>query len=29
MYGWKEEAVLYDRTFQPYGQIIMKAKKGS
>jgi Tol biopolymer transport system component len=26
MYGWKEEAALYDRTFQPYGQIfIMKA----
>ncbi len=24
--GWKEEAALYDRTFQPYGQIfIMKA----
>ena len=26
MYGWKEEAALYDKTFQPYGQIfIMKA----
>jgi Tol biopolymer transport system component len=26
MYGWKEEAALYDKTFQAYGQIfIMKA----
>jgi hypothetical protein len=23
VYGWKEEAALYHRTFQPYGQIFM------
>lgn len=27
--GWKEEAALYDRTFQPYGQIFMMKADGS
>lgn len=29
MYGWKEEAALYDRTFQPYGQIFIMKADGS
>ena len=29
MYGWREEAALYDRTFQPYGQIFMMKADGS
>jgi Tol biopolymer transport system component len=29
MYGWKEEAALYDRTFQPYGQIFIMRADGS
>jgi Tol biopolymer transport system component len=29
MYGWKEEAALYDRTFQPYGQIFIMNADGS
>lgn len=27
--GWKEEAALYDRTFQPYGQIFIMKADGS
>ena len=27
--GWKEEAALYDRTFQPYGQIFIMNADGS
>jgi Tol biopolymer transport system component len=27
--GWKEEAALYDRTFQPYGQVFMMKADGS
>jgi Tol biopolymer transport system component len=29
MYGWKEEAALYDQTFQPYGQIFIMKADGS
>lgn len=29
MYGWREGAALYDRTFQPYGQIFMMKAEGS
>jgi len=29
MYGWREEAALYDRTFQPYGQIFIMNADGS
>lgn len=29
MYGWKEEAALYDRTFQPYGQIFTMNADGT
>jgi Tol biopolymer transport system component len=29
VYGWKEEAALYDRTFQPYGQIFVMKADGS
>ena len=29
MYGWKEEAPLYDKTFQPYGQIFIMNADGS
>ncbi len=29
MYGWREEAALYDRTFQPYGQIFMMQADGT
>ena len=29
MRGWKEEAPLYDRTFQPYGQIFIMNADGS
>lgn len=29
MYGWREEAALYDRTFQPYGQIFIMKADGS
>lgn len=29
MYGWREEAALYDQTFQPYGQIFMMNADGS
>jgi Tol biopolymer transport system component len=29
VYGWKEEAALYERTFQPYGQIFIMNADGS
>ena len=29
IHGWKEEAALYDRTFQPYGQIFIMKADGS
>jgi len=29
MYGWREEAALYDRTFQPYGQIFIMNADGT
>ncbi len=29
MSGWREEAALYDRTFQPYGQIFIMNADGS
>ena len=29
VYGWREEAALYDRTFQPYGQIFIMKADGS
>jgi Tol biopolymer transport system component len=29
IYSWKEEVALYDRTFQPYGQIFIMKADGS
>jgi hypothetical protein len=29
MYGWKDEAALYDNTFQPYGPIFIMKADGS
>ncbi|KAI5262983.1 tricorn protease N-terminal domain-containing protein [Aureobasidium subglaciale] len=29
MYGFRDESVLYDNTFQPYGQIVVMDKDGS
>jgi Tol biopolymer transport system component len=29
VHGWKDEAALYDRTFQPYGQIFMMNADGT